>query len=193
MFTFGGGFNTSSLPALASAVAQALSGIAGQAQTKWSKQHDVNGAHTNVTAAIAVAELFKANGRINIGAPLHLRRPLEADTQPFYLGAGERGAAAAMATFIRIQTSSLDPSPFYWHGLDAAGREEGDVIFLLNVGNEVIEFVADSALAPLDTRFAGNSTAASTNIELHTASLGIAVYSHDTFLGSKYWHLLVLM
>jgi hypothetical protein len=198
MFHFGGGLNGTSLQTLAASATQALSGLAAQAQTKWSKQHDGNGAHTDVTAtSLVLAGLFKANGRINIGKPVRIVRPLEAETKPYYLGSATSrrlgGHADANASFICITTSSLDPSPLIWHGLDAAGREEGDVVFFLNDGNQVVEFIADSALAPLNTRFAGNSTAASTNIELHTASLGIAVYSHDTFLGSKYWHLLVLM
>jgi hypothetical protein len=174
-------------------VRQGFESVAAQTQTSWFKQHDRAGAHRDVTAtSLVLSGLFKANGRINIGAPLHLRRPLEADTQPFYLGGGGRGAAAALATFVRIQTSSLDPSPLLWHGLDATGREEGDVVFFLNDGNDVCEFIVDSASAPLNTRFAGNSTAASGNIELHSSGLAVAVYAHNTFLGSRYWHTLAL-
>jgi hypothetical protein len=198
MFTFGGGFNPSSLQTLSSGVAQALQRINVQIQTLWSKQHTIDGSHTDVTAtSLVLAGLFKANGRLNLGNPVRIVRPLEAETQPYYLGSATSrrlgGQADANASFICITTSSLDPSPLIWHGLDAAGREEGDAVFILNDGNQVVEFIADSAAAPLNTRFAGNSTSPSTNIELHTASLGIAVYSHNTFLGSRYWHLLVLM
>jgi hypothetical protein len=193
MFSVGDLINGQSLTSLAESARTAFQNTAAQIQTRWNKQHANDGAHRDVTAAsLVLAGALKCNGRLNIGAPLHLRRPLEADTQPFYLGGGGRGAAAALATFVRIQTSSLDPSPLLWHGLDAAGREEGDVVFFLNDGNDVCEFIVDSGSAPLNTRFAGNSTAASGNIELHSSALAISVYAHDTFLGSKYWHTLAL-
>jgi hypothetical protein len=136
---------------------------------------------------LVLAGLLKANGRINIGTPVHINRPLEAQTQPFYLGGGNRGAAAALASFVRITTSSLDPSPFLWHGLDATGRENGDVIVFLNDGNEVVEFVSDSASAPVNTRFFG-ATGVSGNYELQSAAMGIIVYSTNQFLGGRYWH-----
>lgn len=178
---------------LAESVRRMLNSVQAQITAAWDVHHDASGAHTNVTAlSLVLAGALKCNGRVNIGSPLHVRRPLEADTMPFYLGGGGRGAAAALASFVRIQTSSLDPSPLLWHGLDATGREEGDVVVFLNDGNDVVEFIVDSASTPLNTRFAGNSTAVSGNIELHSSGIAIAVYSHDTFLGSKYWHTLAL-
>lgn len=193
MFTWDGDIDGRSQLSLAESVRRGFESLAAQVQTRWSKQHDRAGGHADVTAAsLVLAGVLKCNGRLNIGAPLHLRRPLEADTKPFYLGGGGRGPAAALATFVRIQTSSLDPSPLLWHGLDATGREEGDAVVFLNDGNDVCEFIVDSASTPLNTRFAGNSTAASGNIELHSSGIAIAVYAHNTFLGSRYWHTLAL-
>lgn len=194
MFSVGSPLDGRDSRTLAAGVLSMLRNISVQAQAAWNAQHASDGSHGDVTAtSLVLSGLLKANGRLNIGAPVHLRRPLEADTQPFYLAADGRGAAAALATFIRIQTSSSDPSPLLWHGLDAAGRDEGDVVFFLNSGNDVVEFIVESASAPVDTRFAGNSTAVSGHIELHSGALGIAVYAHNNFLGAKFWHLLVLM
>jgi hypothetical protein len=53
MFAFGGGFPSTSLPELAAAVAQALSGIAAQASTTWFKQHAADGSHGHITATSA--------------------------------------------------------------------------------------------------------------------------------------------
>jgi hypothetical protein len=189
MFSLGGGFNGSSLEALAASVGQAFAAIQAQAQTRWFKQHGSDGAHKDVTAtSLVLAGLLQANGRINIGTPVHVNRPLEADTQPFYLGAGSRGAAAALASFVRVTTSSSDPSPLVWHGLDAAGRADGDVVVFLNDGNEVIEFVSESASAPAHTQFFANSFLPSGNYELGSGGLGLVVYSTNQFLGAKFWH-----
>jgi hypothetical protein len=193
MFTFGGGFNPSSLQTLSAGVAQALSGIAAQIQTAWLKQHDKNGAHTNVTAtSLVLAGLFKANGRINIGKPVRIVRPLEAETKPYYLGSATSrrpgGQADANASFICITTSSIDPDPLVWHGLDAAGREEGDAVFFLNDGNTTVEFVSQSVDAPLDSQFFINSFLPSGNYDLGTGGLGAVVYAKNTFLGAHFWH-----
>lgn len=189
MFVFADLINGRSLTSLAESTRTALQGIAAQAQTRWAKQHDGNGAHKDVTAAsLVLAGLLKANGRINIGTPVHVNRPLEADTQPFYLGGGSRGAEAALASFVRVTTSSLDPSPLVWHGLDATGREDGDVVVFLNDGNEVIEFVSESASAPADTKFFANSFLPSGNYELGSGGLGAVVYSTNQFLGARFWH-----
>jgi hypothetical protein len=192
MYVFGDLIDGRTLPALGESVRSAFQGLAAQVQTSWFKQHDRHGAHANVTAAsLVLSGLLQANGRINVGTPVHVNRPLEAETKPFYLGAGGRGAEAALASFVRITTSSLDPSPLLWHGLDATGRAYGDVIFLVNDGNEVVEFVPDSASAPVGTRLIG-LTGASGNIELHSAQLGLGIYSKNQFLGGDYWHLLCL-
>lgn len=58
MFTFGGGFSSSSLQGLSSGVAQALAGIAAQVQTAWGKQHAPDGSHGDVTATSVWAAGF---------------------------------------------------------------------------------------------------------------------------------------
>jgi hypothetical protein len=189
MFVLGDLINGRSLTTVAESTRTALQNMTAQAQTRWHKQHDRDGAHKDVTAtSLVLSGLLQANGRINIGTPVHVNRPLEAQTQPFYLGGGGRGAAAALASFVRVTTSSLDPSPFIWHGLDATGRADGDVVFFVNDGNEVIEFPIESASAPVGTQFSGTA-GASGNIELHSGCLGIAAYSLNQFLGGRFWHM----
>lgn len=198
MFTpGGGGINPNSLQTLAASTALALQGIATQVQTRWFKQHDHNGAHKDVTAtSIVLASLLKANGRMSIGTPLHINRPLEAETMPFYLGVDNRqtvfqgtyGRKATEASFLRITTSSFDPDPLVWHGLDATGREEGDLVVFLNDGNTIVEFVSQSTSTPLNSQFFSNSFLPSGNYELGSGGLGIAVYSTNSFLGAKFWH-----
>jgi hypothetical protein len=189
MFTWDGNVDGRSQTSLAESVRRGFESVAAQIQTSWLKQHDRHGAHKDVTAtSLVLAGLLKANGRINIGTPVHINRPLEAQTQPFYLGGGNRGAAAALASFVRVTTSSLDPDPLVWHGLDATGREDGDVVFFLNDGNTVIEFVSQSVSTPLGSQFFANSFLPSGNYELGSGGLGAVVYSTNQFLGSRFWH-----
>lgn len=198
MFVLGDLINGRSLSSLAESTRTALANVAAQAQTRWLKQHDGDGAHKDVTAtSLVLAGLFKANGRVSIGAPLHINRPLEAATRPFYPGAANRqatfadtyrGRQATAASFLRITTSSLDPDPLVWHGLDATGREEGDAIVFLNDGNTTIEFQSQSLSTPLNSQFFSNSFLPSGNYELGSGGLGVAVYSTNQFLGAKFWH-----
>lgn len=196
MFVLGDLINGQSLTSLAESTRTVFQNVAAQVQTTFFKQHARDGSHKDVTAtSLLIAGLLKTNGRLNIGTPLHINRPLEAATKPFYPGAASRqsiflntyGRDATTATFLRVTTSSLDPDPLVWHGLDATGREEGDVVVFLNDGNTVIEFVSESGSTPLNTQFFG-ATAVSGNYELQSAAIGVAVYSTNQFLGAKFWH-----
>jgi hypothetical protein len=114
MFTFGGGFNASSLPTLASSVAQALSGLAAQAQTTWGKQHGSDGAHGNVTATSMRAGQLGASGFFNVNGGTELfPAPLD---------------VPAGVTFIQVAMSPTFQALVY--GIRQAGQRYGDVLFI---------------------------------------------------------------
>jgi hypothetical protein len=136
MFTFGGGFQSTTLPGLASAVSQTLSGISAQAQTRWNKQHTSDGSHTAVTAT-----------SVTVDGPLTIGRLSFAPT-PFAYGAeGARGIVVSPDIGGTTITTAWD-----FVGVDKAGviipdlsggtatiyalsvrnRRAGDVVALLN-------------------------------------------------------------
>jgi hypothetical protein len=161
MFTFGGGFQSTSLSALASGVAQALSGLAAQAQTKWFKQHDANGAHTAVTANSVTIDGALATSRLSF-APT-----------PFTYGAGvARGIVVSPDIGGTTITTAWD-----FAGVDKAGviipdlssggatiyalsvrnRQAGDVVALLNFQGYNADLVLRlNPSGSVEGEFAGN-------------------------------------
>jgi hypothetical protein len=161
MFTFGGGFNPSSLQTLSSGVAQALQGIAAQIQTTWFKQHDKNGAHKAVTATSVVVD-----------GPLTIGRLSFAPT-PFTYGAdGARGIVVspdiggttittawdfASVDKAGVIIPDLSGGGATIYGLSVRNRQAGDVVALLNFQG----FNADLVLrlnpsGSFEGEFAGN-------------------------------------
>jgi hypothetical protein len=114
MFTFGGGFNASSLPTLASSVAQALSALAAQAQTTWFKQHASDGSHGAITATSMRAGQLGASGIHEVTPPI--------DWAPAPLDV-PAGVSVVQITVIATFSPII-------YGIRQAGQQPGDILFI---------------------------------------------------------------
>jgi hypothetical protein len=193
MFTFGGGFQSTSLSALASGVAQALSGIAAQVQTKWFKQHDAFGAHTEVTATSAVVD-----------GPLTIGRLSFAPTPFTYGAAGARGIVVSPDIGGTTITTAWD-----FAGVDKAGviipdlssggatiyalsvrnRQAGDVVALLNFQGYNADLVLRlNPSGSVEGEFAGNLSTPNVDVTVPRGRwVWLMLMNHPTATALR-WH-----
>jgi hypothetical protein len=114
MFTFGGGFPSTSLSGLAAAVAQALSGVSAQASTTWFKQHASDGSHGAVTATSLRAGQIGASGIHEVTPPI--------DWAPAPLDV-PAGISVVQITVIATFSPII-------YGIRQAGQQPGDILFI---------------------------------------------------------------
>lgn len=129
--------NQPQIEALSAALKESLASIVAAIQVGWGKQHDGDGAHTNVTATTVTV-----SDRATVGQ-LVLRT---VDFTPPFGGVVNDLTVAGLGTasHLRINTNS---NPVFIRGIDATGRVQGSVLLLTN-GDPTVSTPADIHLIP---------------------------------------------
>lgn len=193
MFVLGDLINGRSLTTVAESTRAALQNMAAQAQTRWFKQHDRDGAHTHVTAP-----------SVAIDGPLTISR-LTYQPTPFTYGAtGPRGVVVSPdigGTTITtawhfpyvdragVIIPDLSGGGATIYGLSVLNRQAGDVVALLNFQGYNADLVLRlNPSGSFDGEFAGNLSTPNVDVTLPRGRwVWLMLMNHPTATGLR-WH-----
>ena len=186
----------SAIPNGGAALVQTLKQITASIRAGWNKQHDSDGAHTDVTADSVTAPLIRSQGRLVGSRSGDCNNPPTATTSPLIPGSGRFNTSIPGNTFfdiLRVRTNTAGVDPTVIHGIDATGREEGERIIIVNSGNGSLTLkLPGGTTAPTGTQFIIDSNltpAVFAELTLGPAGWVEAVYLHHVFFNKNYWHL----
>lgn len=151
-------------------------------QTGWNQQHHGDGSHTDITASsISVSGLVEALGRVRLGTTVRYE-----DLGIIASGRIDNLAVAGLkdATVLKVRIAA---AAITLTGIDATGREPGDLLLLINDDLHVagpgpdFDLAANDANSAVANRFIG-SGASRTPWTLHGSEGVLLMY--DTFSNS---------
>lgn len=145
------------IEALSQPLAQALRNMLAAIQTGWNKQHNGDGAHTDVTATSATVSGVTTLGRLVLN-----QVTLDENTLPVTGGTINNLTVPGLTDVACLRVLPLS-SPLVITGIDSTGRVPGDLLLVLN---------CDDTLVPCDLWLNLEDTGSKAENRLATTAAG---------------------